>query len=268
MSQENVELVQRLLVAYNSRDVEAMVAGLDSEIEWHSGILAGLGGKASVYRGHEGFRKGILDLHAALSELHLEYSQIWDLGDGVLGVGRIRARGRESGAETESASAGVAEFKEGKVTRIRSYMDPTEALEALGLPAHPSELVELLLQEVDAVNRGDADAFAATVSPEVEWEDSLYWSDVPRTYRGRAEVREWFNEAVVEPWETLQCGIEEAQEADDRIFFGGLLTARGRDGVETQLHFWSVTWVTSGKATRREVFRERADALKAAGLEE
>ena len=88
-----------------------------SEIEWHSGILAGQREGVGL-SGTRGLPQGDSGPPPALSELHLEYSQIWDLGDRVLGVGRIRARGWESGAETESASAGVAEFKEGKVTRI------------------------------------------------------------------------------------------------------------------------------------------------------
>jgi ketosteroid isomerase-like protein len=132
------------------------------------------------------------------------------------------------------------------------------------------ENVEVGLQQVDAVNRRDADAFVATVSPDVEWEDSMFWSEVSRTYRGKAEVREWFNRVVIEPWASLHCEVEEITEAaDDRVFFGGILTARGRDsGVDTQLRFWTVSSFADGMITRREVFRERAEALKTAGLEE
>jgi ketosteroid isomerase-like protein len=60
------------------------------------------------------------------------------------------------------------------------------------------ENVEIGLQQVDAVHRRDADTFVATVSPDVEWEDSMFWSEVSRTYRGRAELRKWFNQVVSE----------------------------------------------------------------------
>jgi hypothetical protein len=50
------------------------------------------------------------------------------------------------------------------------------------------ENVEIALQQVEAVNRQDADAFVATVSLDVEWEDAVFWSEVSRTYRGRAAV--------------------------------------------------------------------------------
>ena len=130
--------------------------------------------------------------------------------------------------------------------------------------------VEIALQQVEAVNQQDADAFVATVSPDVEWHDSAFWSGVSRTYRGRAEVREWFDEVVVEPWERLHCEIKEITEAaDDRLFFGGHLTARGKgSGVDTELHFWTVNWIADGKVTQRKVFLERAEALEAAGLSE
>jgi ketosteroid isomerase-like protein len=132
------------------------------------------------------------------------------------------------------------------------------------------ENVEVILQEVEAVNRQDADAFVATVSPDVEWEDSMFWSEVARTYRGKAELRDWFKEVVIDPWESLHCGVEEIGEVgDDRVFFGGLLTARSRlTRAETHQHFWSVAWLIDGKVTKRRVFLDRAEALEAAGLSE
>jgi ketosteroid isomerase-like protein len=133
MSQENVELVKRFVDAYNRRDVEAMLEDLGPGIEWHSVILTGLEGETAVYRGHEGFREGLRDLYEALGETDIEYSEIRDLGDRTVGIGRIRARGRESGAETESPHASVVDFKNGKAICIRTYLDPTEALEAAGL---------------------------------------------------------------------------------------------------------------------------------------
>jgi ketosteroid isomerase-like protein len=52
------------------------------------------------------------------------------------------------------------------------------------------ENVELVRQVVDATNRGDADAFVAALSPDVEWEDNLFGTEGGRTYRGAAEVRD------------------------------------------------------------------------------
>jgi ketosteroid isomerase-like protein len=133
MSRENVEVYSRGLEAYERRDVEALLDTVDPNVEWHSAILVPLGGEGTVYRGHNGVRKLLRDLDQGLAEMQIEMSQIRDLGDRVLATGRIRARGKRSGARTESPFAQVVHFKNGKATRIRAYLDPKEALEAEGL---------------------------------------------------------------------------------------------------------------------------------------
>jgi hypothetical protein len=40
--------------------------------------------------------------HGAFAEIHSEYSEVRDLGDRTVAIGRLRARGNESGAATES----------------------------------------------------------------------------------------------------------------------------------------------------------------------
>jgi ketosteroid isomerase-like protein len=133
MSQENVEAVKRAAVAGNRRDVEAILEELDPEVEWHPGLPAVLGGEATVYRGHEGVRKLWRDLYEAFAEVQIEYSEIRDLGDRVLAIGRFNARGRESGAEVESPVAYLVEERNGKAIRVRTYLDLREALQAAGL---------------------------------------------------------------------------------------------------------------------------------------
>jgi ketosteroid isomerase-like protein len=92
-----------------------------------------MGGKQTVYRGHEGVREWLRDLYETLSEFRAEYPEIRDLGDRTVAIGHVRARGTASEAEIESAHATVVEFKNGKGVRIRTYLDPQEALKAAGL---------------------------------------------------------------------------------------------------------------------------------------
>ena len=133
MSQENVEAVKRGLDAYNRRDVEALLEEADPEVEWHPALLAPLEGEPTVYRGHEGIRKFFRDVDDVLAEIKVEYSDIRDLGDRVLAIGRLHTRGNQSGAVSESPIASVSDFKNGKTIRVRTYLDPNEALEATGL---------------------------------------------------------------------------------------------------------------------------------------
>jgi steroid delta-isomerase-like uncharacterized protein len=131
------------------------------------------------------------------------------------------------------------------------------------------ENVKVALQQIEAFNRRDVDAVVALASPDVEWEDPMFRSQAARVYRGRAGLREWVNE-VLEPWESLHVEVEEITEAtDSRVFLEALLTARGKgSGVETQLRGWFVVWFANGRITRRQVFRDREEALEAAGLSE
>jgi ketosteroid isomerase-like protein len=123
----------RALDAYNRRDVDALLEELDPEVEWRSAILMPLGREARVHRGHEGVREGLRDLYEALAEFRVEYSEIRDLSDRIVGVGRVRVPERQSGVETEAPLTSVIDVKNGKGIRVWNYLDPREALEAAGL---------------------------------------------------------------------------------------------------------------------------------------
>jgi ketosteroid isomerase-like protein len=133
MSQENVEAFTRGLEAGNRGDVETLLEVLDPEVAWHSALHALLGGEATVYRGHDGVREMLRDLYEAFDEIHIEISEIRDLGDRLVAIGRTRARGKASGADVASPIGFVTEFKNGKAISIRGYLDPKDALEAAGL---------------------------------------------------------------------------------------------------------------------------------------
>jgi ketosteroid isomerase-like protein len=133
MSQENVEVAYRGLDAYNRRDIEALLETLDPEVEWSPAFPVLLGGDAMAYRGHEGIREMFRDFDDVLEEIHVEYSEVRDLGDRVVAIGRIRTRGKASGATTESPFGSVTDLKDGKAVLVRTYLDPQEALEAAGL---------------------------------------------------------------------------------------------------------------------------------------
>jgi ketosteroid isomerase-like protein len=131
MSQENVEAFKRGIDAGNRQDVEGILAELDPEVEWHAALPI-LGGDA-VYRGHDGVREFLPEVWAVLADPRFEFPEIRDLGDQVVGVGHFRGRGKGSGVVTETPFAYVVDFRGGKAIRVRSYLDPKEALDAAGL---------------------------------------------------------------------------------------------------------------------------------------
>jgi ketosteroid isomerase-like protein len=128
--------------------------------------------------------------------------------------------------------------------------------------------MQVALELVDAVNRGDADAFLACLSPDVECEENGDIPGVGVVYRGREEVRAWFEEVLVEPWESIAVRVEEIREAPGgRVFSGLTFSTRGRgSGVEAEIRFWTASWFVDAKVARRQVFWTRDEALEALGL--
>jgi ketosteroid isomerase-like protein len=131
MSQENVDVVRRALEAYEGGDVEEMLSYIDSDGELHSAIVGGAEG--NVYRGHEGFRGWHADSSESFEELRNEWSEFRDLGERVVCLGRVKARGRGSGMELDSQIGFVFTVRRGKVVRAEGFLSRAEALEAAGL---------------------------------------------------------------------------------------------------------------------------------------
>lgn len=134
MSPENVDIVRGLPEVFNRRDIPAMLALLDPDVEWIP-IMATLEGR--VYRGHDGVCQWIEDLGTDW-EYFETYTEEWhDLGDRVLAFGRWRARGRASGIELENEPASwLWDVRDGKIVRLQTFTDRTEAIEAAGLMRH------------------------------------------------------------------------------------------------------------------------------------
>jgi ketosteroid isomerase-like protein len=130
------------------------------------------------------------------------------------------------------------------------------------------ENVEIVRRSIDAVNRGDTDAWLGFLSPEVVWE-SLPLPGFRDVYRGRAEAREW-RELILEVFEEGRLEIEETTAlSDDRVLIGFSQIGRGRgSGLPLEHPTWAVLWLADGLITRRQVFWTRDEALEAAGLSE
>ena len=133
MSQENVEAFKRAVDAYNRRDIDVFLEEFDPEAEWHSLTQVMFGGEQAVFRGREGIREGVRDIDDALADMQVECVAVRDLGEVIVVDGRVRGRGRVSGAEVDSPINWVVQFRGGRVTQLRDFLDPAEALEAAGL---------------------------------------------------------------------------------------------------------------------------------------
>ncbi len=134
MSQENVELVRKLIDAFNrSGGGEADVAEelFDPEVTIEP-LLAG-GVERTIYRGRAGAMKFVSDLNETFTEVHADYSRIEEFGDVLVVSGKTTGRGRVGEVPVEQPWFVAVRFRQGKVAYAAFRRTRADALEATGL---------------------------------------------------------------------------------------------------------------------------------------
>jgi ketosteroid isomerase-like protein len=130
MSQENVEVVRNAIAAYNRRDLEAVAAltNPDVEVDW----TASRGVEAGVYRGWGKVARFYRSYFETFEEINIEPDCFIEAGDSIVVPNHGHVRGRD-GIEAVARSALVFEVRRGRVARVCLYQETREALEAVGL---------------------------------------------------------------------------------------------------------------------------------------
>jgi ketosteroid isomerase-like protein len=131
MSQENVEIVKRAISAYNRRDIGSIYEMATPDFQWVPALVTGLEGKG--LRGREEMESYFSEVEETWEKYRLAIDEFRDLGDRVLVLGRIEGRGRGSGLLIDTPWACVFEFRGGRMSHARAFLDRGEALEAVGL---------------------------------------------------------------------------------------------------------------------------------------
>jgi ketosteroid isomerase-like protein len=131
MSQENVDLVQRTIEAFNSGDWDASLEYMDEDIEWRAADAIP---DQDSYFGRDGVRAFWTAWTDNFESFRLEVEELIDAGQDVVVLARIRGQGIASGVEVRSNSiAQVARVRDRKILRWEIYDSAHEALEAAGL---------------------------------------------------------------------------------------------------------------------------------------
>src|SRR5215203_2553008 len=123
MSQENLETLQRAEEAWNAEDLDARLAELDPEAEWHTALEQALEGRGSTYRGHDGLRRAWGGYRSeAWGGLMNQSQEVRDLGDSVLVLGHLDVSGRTSGVEFSQELGQLVTFRGGKILRTQDFL--------------------------------------------------------------------------------------------------------------------------------------------------
>jgi uncharacterized protein len=130
MSQENVEIVRRLIEAWNSNEQDEAIAIVDPEVVLDATRRLV---NPKTYTGMQGMRRMLADRDEVWEEFRMEPDEVLDSGDRVVAIGRWVAKGKGSGIEVQQPVAHVFTLQDGRVVRVEISATRDEALEAAGL---------------------------------------------------------------------------------------------------------------------------------------
>lgn len=133
MSGQNVAIVESALQAFNRRDLNALAGLSYADLEIVSTLTAAnLGG--STYLGSDAFTGYFAAMDESWDEWRIEDFDVLDASDDrVACLCRLVGKGRQSGVPVERPVGITYRIRDEKLWRIRSYLDPDEALKAVGL---------------------------------------------------------------------------------------------------------------------------------------
>ena len=126
MSQENVEIAQKVLKACASGHLDWALSHAHPKIVWNptqEGESEGIAAVRATMQRWEG----------SFEDLEVTYEETIDAGDCVVLKTYVSGRGRGSGVEVDDRSYMVWTLQDGKVTRMDEFTERADALEAAGL---------------------------------------------------------------------------------------------------------------------------------------
>ena len=129
MSQENIEVVQRLYDAWEKDGFGVVPALMDPDIEYVNPPYAV---EPGTRRGYEGFTTAAQAIHGVYPTRRFEPLAFYDTPDRVAVRVRVVARGVGSSVEVDAERGYVFDLRNGKVVRFAWFKEPLEALEAVG----------------------------------------------------------------------------------------------------------------------------------------
>jgi ketosteroid isomerase-like protein len=129
MSEENVEIVRRLIEAWSRGDYPAALDAVDPEIEVNAAFGTDLDG---TYRGHAALAEWLGNIWVEFEGRHAEIKEAIPAGSDVVLNVRFSGRGKRSGVDVDLSVWHVWTLREGKALRWRIFRTKQEALEAAG----------------------------------------------------------------------------------------------------------------------------------------
>lgn len=140
MSRQNIEGLRRVIEAFNSGDIERILASTHPDFE--AVVPPEFSAEPDSYHGHEGVRRYFDTFAEAMEDVRFEPGRVWDAGDLLVVTMRMTVRGRRTGIPVEQRFAQTWGIRDGRALSVHTFPSLAQAFEAAGLSADAQEADE------------------------------------------------------------------------------------------------------------------------------
>ena len=252
MSQKDVEALELVYARWREGDFGAAdILHPDVDVTWSPTVIDATG----PTRGVEAMREMLVRWFEGLEDVRFEAERFVDLGDRVLVVALMRARGRGSGIEVAERYGHLWTLRHGKAVRIEDA-DPDQ------LAAN----VDVAWRFMDLGRHGDWSRL------ELLADDVIYRpiAEIAESgeYRGREAFRRYMDEFFAGEWaEGLGYECEMVGAGGDSVIVRVHLTGLGKaSALPFDARVYVVLTLEHGRIVRIEDFLQSRDAAHAARL--
>jgi len=121
--------------------------------------------------------------------------------------------------------------------------------------------VEVVARAIDAFSAGDADAFVALTTPDIEWKTGLGAVE-GEVFHGHDGVRTYF-ERLGSAWDEFRFHAEDYRDLEGRVLVLGRLEGRGRGGgVPVESPVGAVWELRAARIWRLRAYLDHALAIE------
>jgi ketosteroid isomerase-like protein len=128
MAQGDLAMVRQALEGFGGQSAEELIPWTTEDVELRSAVIGTAEG--NMYRGHDGVREWARERDESFDEIRFISDEIREVGDLVVVLGHIHARGEASGLTLDAPSGWVVSVRDGKIATLHGYLDHGAALEA------------------------------------------------------------------------------------------------------------------------------------------
>lgn len=271
MSQQNVEVVQRLYEAWGREEVPGPLELLDPKIEYVNpeGAI-----EPGIRRGLPAFNAAIEKLFDGWATWKMEPEQYRGAKNQVAVTIRYQARARRSGVTIEGRESALLTLQDGKIVRYEWFHGPEDALEAMALEGSRMARAnaEVVRRFVEGLISGQDDGYWQQVLADLDNDvaiDDLDISLDTERCRGHDGFGKWIADWS-ESWGSWRIeGVEIRPGSEDRLVALFVMLVEGRgSGIELSRRDAMVFTLSDSKITEIVYYNDQQQALEVAGLAE